>query len=224
MRRVNPNSIRKHGSLVPVKPIVSVGPVGFEAKARAIEEAVRKNGFKRPGHKFNLGAIFHCEHWRENQIIGEHHAENLCPDEFINYMLDAGLSDATQLVDGYVLIFNDNHTPSASDTYATPGFTESTAYDETTRPAWVEAGVSSKSITNSASKATFTMTGVDTSIYGAALVLGVHATDGNIDTKDDQSASPGVLGPEAQFTGGAVTGIVDDDVLKVYITITGSDV
>ena len=218
MRRVKPDELAKRSL------IVGAGMASVQANAKAIEDAVRKNGFERPQHKLRLGAIFHCEHWRKGDLIGEHHAENLCPDEFINYMLDVGLSDATQMVDGYVLIFNDNHTPSASDTYATPGFTESTAYDETTRPAWVEAGVSSKTITNSASKATFTMTGTDTSIYGAALVLGVHATDGNIDTKDDQTASPGVLGPEAQFTGGAVTGIVDDDVLKVYITITGSDV
>ena len=218
MRRVKPEVLAKRSL------IVGDGLVGAQANAKAIEESARRNGFARPQHKLNLGAIFHLEHWRKNELIGEHHAENLCPDEFINYMLDVGLSDATQLTDWYVLIFNDNHTPAAGNTYATPGFTESTAYDETTRPAWVEAGVSSKSITNSASKATFTMTGVDTSIYGAAIVGGVHATDGNIDTKDDQTASPGVLGPLAQFTGGAVTGIVDDDVLKVYVTITGSDV
>ena len=218
MRRMVPEQANK-GSLVTVKPVITGGLVGAAARARAIEESARKNGFARPQHKLNIGAIFHLEHWRKNQLIGEHHAENLCPDEFINYMLDAGLSGGTPITAWYVLIFNDNHTPAAGDTYAVPGFTESTEYDETNRPAWTEAGVSSKVITNSASKATFTMTGTDTSIYGAAIVGGGTGAS----TKDDQ-AGGGTLGPEAQFTGGAVTGIVDDDVLKVYVTITGSDV
>lgn len=229
MRRVDPNSIKNEKKIVNLKPSILVASTeevrSFGSpQGLAFEKKIKRDGFARPHGKLNLGAIFHMEHWRGNRLLAERHEENLCPDEFINYMLDVGLSDATQLTDWYVLIFNDNHTPGASDTYGTPGFTESTAYDETTRPAWTEAGVSSKVITNSASKATFTMTGVDTSIYGAAIVGGVHATDGDIDTKGNTAASPGVLGPEAQFTGGAVTGIVDDDVLKVYVTITGSDV
>lgn len=221
MRRMKPEigqqrSNRMNGNIIVPKSAVLMG---IDSKARAIEEAARKNGFKRPFGKINMGAIFHLEHWRGNKLLAERHEENLCPDEFINYMLDAGLSGGTPITSWYVLLFNDNHTPAAADTYATPGFTESTEYDESTRPAWTEAGVSSKSITNSASKATFTMTGTDTSIYGAALVGGGSTPS----TKDDQ-AGGGTLGPEAQFTGGAVTGIVDDDVLKVYITITGSDV
>jgi hypothetical protein len=217
MRRVAPEQVKQTKSLINFDVMAT-------SKLEKAVKKIKKDGFKRPDHKLKLGAIFNIEHWRGDELLREFQEENLCPDEFINYMLDVGLSDATQLTDWYCLIFNDNHTPAAGNTYATPGFTESTAYDETTRPAWVEAGVTSKVITNSASKATFTMTGVDTSIYGAAIVGGVHATDGDIDTKDDQAASPGVLGPEAQFTGGAVTGIVDDDVLKVYVTITGSDV
>lgn len=221
MRRMKPEvkktiSNRMGNSLVVPANVVLQG---VDAKARAIEEAARVNGFKRPFGKINLGAIFHLEHWRGDQLLAERHDENLCPDEFINYMLDAGLSGGTPITSWYVLIFNDNFTADGDETYATPGFTESTAYDESTRPAWTEAGVSSKSITNSASKATFTMTGTDTSIYGAALVGGGSTPS----TKDDQ-AGGGTIGPVAQFTGGAVTGIVDDDVLKVYVTITGSDV
>lgn len=218
MRRIDPNQVKK-GSLISVKPVIAGGLVGAAARAKAVEESVRKNGFRRPQHKLNLGAIFHLEHWRGDKLIAERHDENLCPDQFINYMLDAGLSGGTPITAWYVLIFNDNFTADGDETYAVPGFTESTDYDEATRPAWTEAGVSSKVITNSASKATFTMNGTDTSIYGAALVGGGSTPS----TKDDQ-AGGGTLGPVAQFTGGAVTGIVADDVLKVYITITGSDV
>lgn len=233
MRRVKPEEIAKR-RIMNISA-QSAGPVTGRSLSLGAQagvsigmapELVRKatRGRENSHQKIKLGAIFNIEHWRGNSLLREFQEENLCPDEFINYVLDVALSDATQYTDWYVLIFNDNHTPAAGDTYATPGFTESTDYDETTRPAWVEAGVSSKVITNSASKATFTMAGTDTSIYGAAIVGGVHATDGDIDTKGNTAASPGVLGPEAQFTGGAVTGIVDDDVLKVYVTITGSDV
>jgi len=225
MRRVKPESI----SVVVSKKIevsVKTGNVfqkdaliAARLRAREIERNIQKQGFKRPGSKMSMGAIFHLEHWRGAKLLTERHEENLCPDEFIDYMLDAGLSGGTPITSWYVLIFNDNYTPIAGNTYATPGFTESTDYSESTRPAWTEAGVSSKVITNSASKATFTMLGTDTSIYGAAIVGGGSTPS----TKDDQ-AGGGVLGPEAQFTGGAVTGIVADDVLKVYVTITGSDV
>ena len=197
----------------------SIGFQDITLKAKAIEEAARKNGFQRPYSKFNMGAIFHLEHWRKAKLLAERHEENLCPDAWIDYMLDVGLSGGTPITAWYILLFSDNHTPAAGNTYATPGFTEATGYDEATRPAWSEAGVTSKVITNSATKATLPMDGTNAAIYGAALVGG-----GSAPTTKGNTAGGGTLGPLAQFTGGAVTGIVDDDVLKVYITITGSDV
>jgi len=166
--------------------------------------------------KIMIGSKWHLEHWRDGVLIAERVNENLCPDEFINHVLDVVLSGGTQITSWYLALFSDNHTPAASDDYAAPGFTEADGYDETTRPAWSEAGVSAKSITNSASKATFTMDGTDTTIYGAALV--------SDNTKDDQAASGAVLGPFAIFEEGAVTDIVAGDIIKVYCTITGSDV
>ena len=165
--------------------------------------------------KIVLGSIWTIEHWRGDDLLAKRIEENLCPDEFINHVLDVALSGGSQKTTWYLALFSNDYTPTASDTYAVPGYTEADGYDETTRPQWQEAGVSSKSITNSASKATFTMDGTDTSIYGAALV--------SVNTKGDV-AGGGVLGPVAQFTGGAITGIADDDVVKVYMTITGNDV
>jgi hypothetical protein len=175
----------------------------------------RASDFLFPHQKVKIASVWTFEHFRAGVKIGERVVENLCPDEFINYMLDAGLSGGTQKTSWYLALFSDDHTPAASDTYASPGFTEADGYDEATRPAWSEAGVSAKQITNSASKATFTMDGTDTTIYGAALV--------SDNTKGDSVASGAVLGPVAQFSGGALTGIVDDDVIKVYMTVTGSD-
>lgn len=166
--------------------------------------------------KIKIQSIWTIEHWRGDQLLTTRIEENLCPDEFINYVLDVALSGGSQITTWYLALFSDNHTPVAGDTYATPGFTEADGYDETERPTWNEGGVSAKSITNSSNKATFTMDGTDGTVYGAALV--------SDNTKDDQAATGAVLGPVAQFTGGAITGIVDDDVLKVYMTVTGSDV
>lgn len=186
----------------------------FESMKTGVNDMQEKK--KRPAQKIQISSVWHIEHWRGNKKLAERIEENICPDEFINYVLDAALSGGTPVTSWYIAIFSNDYTPIAGNTYAVPGFSEGSGYDETTRPAWSEAGVSAKSITNSASKATFTMDGTNTSIYGAALVSN--------SIKNDQAASGAVLGPSAQFSAGALTGILDDDILKIYVTITGSDV
>jgi hypothetical protein len=162
-----------------------------------------------------LSSRWLVEHFRKGKKIAERIEENLVPNEFINYALDAVLSGGTAIATWYVALFSNNFTPVSVNTYATPGYTEATSYTESDRQVWSEAGVSAKSITNSAAKASFTMNGNDTSIYGASLVT--------VATKGD-AAGGGVLGPVAQFSGGAITGIVNTDVIKVTITVNGSDV
>ena len=173
----------------------------------------------RPALHFAIWAksFWEWEHWRDGQLIDSWADGNLCTDEGINYYLDAAFSGATAITSWYVALFEDNHTPAAGDTYAVPGYTESTAYDEANRPGWQEAGVSSKTITNSANKASFTMNASKT-IYGASLVGGGSAPQ----TKGD-TAGGGTLFGMAQFSSGSKP-VVDDDILKVTITITGSDV
>jgi len=145
--------------------------------------------------------------WRES-------IHNLVTEEGRDYYLDVALSSATQITAWYVAIFESDHTPAAGNTYAVPGYTESEAYDEATRPAWTEAGVSSQSITNSASKASFTMNATKT-IYGGALVGG--GTDAN--TKGD-AAGGGTLLCLSAFSSGKP--VEDDDVIKLTITATMS--
>jgi hypothetical protein len=164
-----------------------------------------------------LGSLWEWEHWRGGKLIDKWTDYNLMTDEGIEYIMDAALSGGTPITSFYLLLFEDDHTPAAGDTYATPGFTETEAIDEATRPAWSEAGIASKVITNSASKATFTFNDTKT-IYGGALVGG--GTDP--DTIAD-AAGGGVLICENQFSGGSKE-VVSTDVLKVTCTITGSDV
>lgn len=121
---------------------------------------------------------------------------------------------ATQIAQWYVLIFNTNTTCVNTLTYATPVFTESTDYDETTRPVYSEAASSSQSITNTASRATFTMN-ASTTIYGCALVGG-----GSDPSVRSNTLGGGVLYSASKFSEAKT--VVSTNVLSVGITISQS--
>jgi hypothetical protein len=166
--------------------------------------------------KLFISSKWHWEHWRDGKLIDRWVEQNVMVNEGVTYILDAALSGGSQISTFYLALFEDDHTPVVGNTYASPGYTESTAYDEANRPQWQEAGVSSLSLTNSANKASFTMNATKT-IYGAALVGG--GTDA--DTKGD-TAGGGKLIAASQFTSGSKS-VVDDDVLKVTCAVTGAD-
>lgn len=171
--------------------------------------------------KMLLGSRWGWEHWRlfggAYKKIGEWDDPNIMTDEGITYIMDAALSGASPITSWYLVTFEDDYTPLATNTYASPGYTECTAIDESTRPAWTEAGIASKIITNSASKATFTYNATKT-IYGGSLVGGGTGAS----TKDD-TAGGGTLICSSQFTTGSKA-VVNTDILKVTVTITGSNV
>lgn len=142
---------------------------------------------------------------------------NIMTDQGLTYLLDCGLSGATQITAWKVVLSESDTSAAAGMTYATPTFTEVNAdVDEAARVAWTEGGVSSKVITNSANKASFTFNASST-IYAAGLVGGGTgaATKANTD-------GGGTLLSYSKFT--ASKAVVDDDVLKVTVTITGSNV
>jgi hypothetical protein len=123
---------------------------------------------------FKLGGRFNvicrdvngAEKWREN-------VHNLVVNAGLNYALDVALSGATPITAWYVGLISDSPTIAAGDTMAShAGWTEFTAYDESTREAWTEAGVSSQAITNAASVATFTISTNGSVIAGAFLTSG----------------------------------------------------
>jgi len=142
-------------------------------------------------------------------------AHNLVTNEGLNHILDVVLHAATQITTWYVALFNTNTTILATHTYASPGYTETTNYDEANRQEYNEAAASGQSITNSANKATFTMSATET-IYGAAIVGGGSApsTKGN-------TAGGGTLLCAAQFS--TSRSVVDDDTLEVTYTISAAD-
>jgi len=179
-----------------------------------IEASVISPRIVRP--RFLVESVWDVEHWRKGELLSKTQDHNICTDEGLNALLDIMFHASTQITTWYVAIFEDNGTPAVGSTYAVPGFaTESTAYDEANRPAYDEAAASSKSITNSANKAVFTISATKT-IYGEALVGGGTGAD----TKDDQ-AGGGTLYCESLF--GASKSVVDNDVINVTITLTAAD-
>ncbi len=164
---------------------------------------------------FGVKSVWEWEHFRKDKLIDAWKDSNIVTNEGLDALLDIMFHADTQLTTWYVLIFETDTTPAAGTTYATPVWTESAAYDEATRPAYVEAAASSQSMTNSANKAVFTMNDTKT-IYGAALVSG--GTDGN--TKSD-AAGGGTLYCASKFS--ASKPVVSTDVLNVTIILTAAD-
>lgn len=165
--------------------------------------------------KAKIGGYFELEHYRNGKLIGTERCHNIWTDEGLDALLDIMLHGSTQITTWYCVTFENDFTPDGDETYATPGYTECTAIDEATRPAYVEAASSSQSITNSANKAVFTYSSSKT-IYGAALVGG--GTDGN--TKGDTEGG-GTLLCVGRFA--SSRSVVDDDVINLTYTVGAAD-
>ena len=161
-----------------------------------------------------LGGVFDVECFDKNgRLKWRDSAHNLITNEGLNRLLDVMLHATTQTTTWYVGLFEDNHTVAAGDNYDVPGFTECTAYDEAARQAYVEAAASSQSTTNSANKATFTISATKT-IYGAFLA--------SVSTKGDHTAgADNVLLCAAQFSSSKA--VEDDDTLEVTYTVSAAD-
>jgi len=136
--------------------------------------------------------------------------ENIVVNQGLNDLLDVTLSGATQDTTWFVgLITTDPPTVAAADTLAShAGWTEFTAFDETNRVAWVDAGASSQSITNGASPAAFTIN-ANGSTVGGAFLAGVNTGTG------------GRLYAAGAFTAGGKS-LDDNDVLSVTATFTAA--
>lgn len=135
--------------------------------------------------------------------------ENIVVNQGLNDLLDVTLSGATQDTTWFVGLTDGTPTVAAADTLASHGgWVEVTAYDETNRVAWVDAGASSQSITNSASPADFTINANGTDV-GGAFLAGVN------------TGTSGRLYAAGAFTAGDKS-LDDNDVLSVTATFTAA--
>jgi hypothetical protein len=171
-----------------------------------------KSGVLMPVAALAVGGVFSGQIVRDGKVIDEFDCPNLVVDQGLNSLLDVYFHGDTQVTTWYLGLFEGNYTPVAGVTAATitAASTECTAYDEATRQAFVEAAAASKSITNSASKATFTFNATKT-IYGAFLV-----------SNSTKSGTTGTLFSAARF--GSSKSVVDDDQLLLTYTFTASSV
>lgn len=133
----------------------------------------------------------------------------------LNIMFNGQASPGTSW---YVTLFeSDTAMTAGTATYATKVFTECTAYAEGTRGKFTQAAATTAgtcSITNSASKASFTMNDTKT-VYGGALVGGTSGTA--MSTKNDTTSGGGILFAASKFT--AAKAVVADDIINLTVTI-----
>ena len=149
------------------------------------------------------------------QLIWTEQAHNVVTAEGLNSILNIMFHAATQITTWYCVISETDTAGADGLTYAVPSFTETEAYDEATRPEYVEAESSAKSTTNVASKAVFTISGTKT-LYGAGLVGG-----GTDPTVKSNTAGGGTLFSYAKFA--TARAVVAADVVNLTVAVGGAD-
>ena len=165
--------------------------------------------------KLEVGGIFEIECVRNGKVIWREKTHNKVTNEGLDAILNIMLHATTQITTWYCALVESNTVAASGMTYAVPVYTETIAYDEATRPEYVEAAASSQSITNSASKATFTINSPKT-MYGAALVGGGAGAS----TKADTASSGGKLFCFALF--GTARAVLSGDVINLTYTISAA--
>lgn len=151
-----------------------------------------KARFRNPARRRKTGTIYGWDEW-----FDEWHTEwtNLVVAVGVDHILDVGLSGGAQDTTWFIGLTDGTPTIAAADTMSShSGWVEVTAYDEATRQAWVDGGVSVGSVSNSGSPATFTISTNSTTIGGSFLV--------GVDTK---GGTGGVLYAAGAFGSGDVT-------------------
>ncbi len=163
--------------------------------------------------------IWRCQHFRPRPFINgiirapallyDGLSPNLITNVGLDEFLDVGLSHATTEANWYMGL-KDTGTPVAADTMAShASWATISPYSNATDPEWVDAGVSSQSVDNSASTADFSINATD-EVFGAFLK--------NNNTVD---GATGKLFSSTDFA--ASRSVINGDTLKVTATYTMAD-
>jgi hypothetical protein len=156
----------------------------------------------------------------DGQVKWVDHVKNMVLDEGLNKLLGIMFAGSSQYSGWYVgLVDGASVTPAGSWQYTGIGssFTENTTYTAGTRESFTPGAVASKQVSNTGSKASFTISGSSQiQVCGAFLCAGPNAsTKGN-------NASGNIIYAISQFSSGAKT-LDPADVLKVTVTLTAAD-
>jgi hypothetical protein len=154
------------------------------------------------------GFEYYIDHIRDGELLASDKVHNLIPTEGLNHLLGVTLKAATQQSAWYVGLFEGNYTPTSTITAATvvATATECTAYTESTREVWTGGSVANGTVSNSDSRAEFTMNATK-AVYGAFLISSAAKSSGS-----------GVLLSIARFP--TVKNVESGDVLQVRVEYT----
>ena len=145
---------------------------------------------------------------RQGKVVWKRGYHNLVTVAGLNKLLDATFKTGLATPAWYVGLTDATPTFAAADTMGShAGWTENVSYGESTREVLTLGTIASGSVSNSASKASFT-------INAATSVSGAFLTD-----SDTKSGTTGTLYSEVAFTGGTET-LASADVLNVTVTLT----
>ena len=139
---------------------------------------------------------------------------NLVVNVGLQYMAGTALTSTSQITSWYLGLYGaaSSNNPAAGDTMSShAGWTEVTAYSESTRPAATFAAATNANpsvVTNSASKAVFTINGT-TTVGGAFLT-----------SNDTKGGSTGTLFSAADFQSPGDRSVVSGDILNVTYTFS----
>lgn len=157
--------------------------------------------------KSTLVGTFHCRVKRDGEYIDEWKSHNLVPDVMEDHYLDVTLNGATQSTTWSIGLTGSTPTTAETDTMSShAGWTENQDYSEASRQTWSSGAVSSQSIDNSGTPASFSIN-TGTTVGGAFLVD--DATKGG---------TSGTLGAVSAF-GGGDRSLQDGDTLEITYTM-----
>lgn len=156
-----------------------------------------------------LRGKFKVQHFRNDELIGEHDFKNDITNEGLNRILEVMFHSGTQLTTWYSGLI-DNAGFSAidpTDTMAShAGWSEATQYTQANRVSWSPGAASGRSITNS--------TAFQFDINATKTLYGIFITSNNT-----KGGTTGVLWSTGAFS--SPLSVVNGDTVKVTYTVSG---
>lgn len=146
-----------------------------------------------------IGFVYDTRIIRVNGDVEQETTHNIMPLEALTDILTVWLKDGAKSPNWYVALYEGNYTPDPSLTAANFASvaTECTAYNPSTRVAWIGGTVTAGAVDNGASRAVFTMTAAKT-LYGGGLL-----------SSSTKGGTTGKLGSAVRFASPKVLSIGD---------------
>lgn len=170
------------------------------SRKSSFEATARPKGSWRMECRDKHGKLKWIEQW-----------DNLVVNSGLDHLLDVAFSAGSQITSWYIGLINGSPTIAAGDTMASHGgWTENQNYDEATRQAWTDGGVSGQSVDSSGSPAVFTISTDSQTIAGAFLT-----------SDNTKGGTSGTLYAAGEFAN--PKSLDDGDTLTVTATFTQAD-